>query len=43
MPGSVNEVLNNELIVNKYRRPPRMGIAGEILMAKKGQLKERRI
>lgn len=37
-PGSENDVLRRELIVNKYNNEPITGIAGDILIAKNGQL-----
>ena len=39
MPGSIKAVLHSVIITNKNNHPPIMGIAGESLLYKKGQLK----
>jgi len=41
-PGSVKVVRSKELIVKKYSTAPTIGMAGFMLSARKGQLKEGR-
>jgi hypothetical protein len=42
IPGSLNDVRNRELIVNINRKPPMIGMIGDILSARYGQLRRKK-